>query len=377
MLASTTSELGGARAASAGSAPAASASASGAATPGPSSSAAPAPSAPAHAQTRWEPFEREAARVADGSLDVCTTAVFPLAILPGIGDVVGTIGEWVCLVPAAIAVDYAGAFHGGRDSDFWQPALALVVKKGWETLLDTPIMVVTIAAVIGSVAGGVALNAWAGVPATVVSAGVFGATAAVYLGLKAGRDGVGDFLFDVFYDGLTPEAADDRLEQARRSSWLQPGMTGLPAAFGMVATVSGSKPRFDWRYAVPVVGPVWRADTHARDIQQQTRRFGREVLLVDKKDLAGVDGISGVLAGVQGYSNAVAHVAIGSGLALFGAGVAVSLDEQNANRRTTAELLGGIGLGTIGVGGLALVTGIAADRLQPVLVPAAWALAKE
>jgi hypothetical protein len=328
-------------------------------------------------QTRWEPFEREVARAADGSLDVCTTAVFPLAIVPGIGDIVGTIGEWVCLVPAAIAVDYIGAFHGGHDSDFWQPALALVVKKGWETLLDTPIMVVTIAAVLGSVAGGIALNTWAGIPSTVVSAGVFGATAAVYLGLKAGRDGVGDFLFDVIYDGLTPEADGDRLEQARRTSWLQPGMTGLPAAFGMVATVSGSKPRFDWRYAVPVVGPIWRADAHARDIQQQTRRFGREVLLVDKKELAGVDGVSGVLAGVQGYSNAVAHVAIGTGLVLFGAGVVASTSDRGADQQATAELLGGVGLGAIGVGGLAIVTGIAADRLQPVLVPAAWALARE
>jgi hypothetical protein len=328
-------------------------------------------------QTRWEPFDREVARIADGSLDVCTTAVFPLAILPGIGDVVGTIGEWVCLVPAAIAVDYAGAYHGGRDSDFWQPALALVVKKGWETLLDTPIVVVTIAAIVSSVAGGVALNAWAGIPATVVSAGVFGATAAIYLGLKTGRDGVGDFLFDVFYDGLTPDAEGDRLEQARRASWLKPGMTGLPAAFGMVATVSGSKPRFDWAYAVPVAGPLWRADAHARDIQEQTRRFGREVLLVDKKDLAGVDRVSGALAGVQGYSNAVAHVAIGSGLALFGAGLAVSMSDRSNEQHATAELLGGIGLGAVGVGGLAIVSGIAADRLQPVLVPAAWAMARE
>jgi hypothetical protein len=333
------------------------------------------PSGPA--QTRWEPFEREIARIADGSLDVCTTAVFPLAIVPGVGDVVGTIGEWLCLIPAAVAVDYAGAYHGGRDSDFWQPALALVVKKGWETLLDTPIMVVTITAIIASVAGGIALNATAGVPATVVSAGVFGATAAIYLGLKTGRDGVGDLLFDVFYVGLTPQADGDRIEQARRTAWPQPGVTGLPAAFGMVATVSGSKPRFDWAYATPVLGPLWRAETHARDIQQQTRRFGREVLLVDKKNLDGVDRVSSVLAGVQGYSNAVAHVAIGTGLVLFGTGLVVSLNDENGDQQTTAELMGGIGLGSVGLGGLAIVTGIAADRLQPVLVPAAWALASE
>jgi hypothetical protein len=327
--------------------------------------------------TRWEPFRREVVRIADGSLDVCTTVALPLALLPGIGDVVGTIGEWLCVVPAAMAVDYAGAFHGGHDSDFWQPALALVVKKGWETLLDTPIMVVTITAIVAAVAGGVVVQGFAGIPGTLVSSGVFGVTAAVYLGLKAGRDGIGDLLFSGVYEGLTPERSDELLAEQRRTSWLQPGMTGLPAAYGLVATVAASKPRFDWDHAVPVVGPLRRAETHARDIQQQTRRFAREVLLVDKTDLGGVDATSGALAGIQGWSTAVSHVAIGTGLALCAAGLGIALSDRVDEHQRTAETVGIVGLGAVGLGGLAIVTGVAADRLQPVLVPAAWALARE
>jgi hypothetical protein len=332
---------------------------------------------PAVTQTRWEPFAREAARAADGSLDVCTTLVFPLAIVPGIGDVVGTIGEWLCLIPAAIAVDYTGAYHGGRDSDFWQPALALVVKKSWETLLDTPIMVVTIAALVAGTAGGIAAGALGGVPVTVVSAGVLGATAAIYLGLKGGRDGIGDFLFDVVYSGLTPEVDEQGAKQAQQEALLHPGLEGAPAAFGLVATVAGSKPRFDWSYAVPVVGPVWRAAAHARGIQQNTRRFAREVLLVEKRDLRTMDGFSHTLAHVQGYAYATAHVAIGAGLALFGTGLAVSWNDKQDEQQATAEVLGGVGLASVGVGGLAIVAGLAADRLQPLVVPAAWALADE
>jgi hypothetical protein len=327
--------------------------------------------------TRWEPFSRESARIADGSLDVCTTAVFPLAIVPGIGDVVGTLAEWLCVVPAAMAVDYTGAFHGDHDSDFWQPALALVVKKSWETLLDTPIMVVTITTLVSTVAGGVALATYGGLPASVVSAGVFGVTAAVYLGLKAGRDGIGDLLFTIVYEGLTPEAEGERLDVARSTSWLQPGMTGLPATFGLVATVAASKPRFTWAHAVPVVGPLWRAEVHAGDIRQQTRRFAREVLLVDKQDLGAVDAVSGTLAAIQGWSTALAHVAIGTGLVVFSTGVGVALSDRRDELQTTAEGLGIVGLGAVGVGGVAVVAGIAADRLQPVLVPAAWALASE
>lgn len=334
-----------------------------------------------NAATRWEPYEREAARTADGSLDVCSTMVFPLTFIPGVGDVVGTVGDWVCIVPAVIAVEHLGAFHGGRDSDYWQPALALVLKKVWETVLDTPIVVVTIGVLIATAAGGAGLIAFAGIPATLVSAGVFGGTLAVYLGLKAGRDAVGDAIFALVYGALTPEVEGEELIEAQRETLLQPPVTGVPAGFGLIATVAGSKPEFEWAFAVPVVGPVWRADEHARAIQLRVRRYGKEVLLEDKKDLTGVDDISSLLANVQGFAYGASHVALGAGIGLFATGLVVAVpdvdDEKEGHQSDpAADVFGGIGLAAVAVGGAAIVVGLTADKLQPVLVPAAYALAE-
>ncbi|MDP2344460.1 MAG: hypothetical protein Q8O67_26120 [Deltaproteobacteria bacterium] len=338
--------------------------------------APPAPAAPL--QTRWEPFDREAARTADGSLDVCSTMVFPLTLIPGVGDVVGTVGDWLCIIPAAIAVDYTGAFHGGHESHIWQPTLALVLKKVWETLLDTPIAVVVIGVLIGGVVGGTALSIYSGLPGTLVSAGVVGLTLATYLGLKGARDGVGDFIFEFVYEAFTPEVEGEKLVEVQKSSFLQPGVSGVPAGFGLIATVAGSKPTFDWAYAVPVAGPIWRSEAHARGIQRRVRRYAHEVLLVDKKDLSRMDATADVLATTQGYSFAAAHLAIGAAVGFFGAGVIVSLSDNpqsNPNTRT-GDVLGIIGLSFAVVGGAAVVVGVAADKLQPVLVPSAFALAE-
>jgi hypothetical protein len=295
--------------------------------------------------TRWEDFDREAARTADGSLDVCATMVFPLTFVPGVGEIVGTISDWLCIVPAALAVDYVGTWHGGRESHFWPPVLALVLTKVWETVLDTPIMVLTIGVIIGLAVGGAVGVAFVGVPATIVSAGVVGGTLAAYLGLKAGRDGIGDFIFEVAYGSFTTDVEGEELAKLQAGALLRPAVNGVPGGFGLIATVAGSKPKFDWAYLVPVVGPVWRADGHAKNIQARVRRYAHEVLREDKADLGGVDELSGLLANVQGYSFATAHVTIAAGLVFFGSGLVVSMTDKDQEQQGTAEILGGIGLG--------------------------------
>lgn len=334
---------------------------------------------PPGSQTRWEPYDREAARTADGSLDVCSVIVFPLTFIPGVGDIVGSIGDWVCIIPAAIAVDYLGAFHGGRESHFWQPGLALVVKKIWETVLDTPIAVVTIGVLVASTGGAFLLNIFGGLdlPYTVISAGVVGATLVTYLALKAGRDAVGDLLFQTVYGLLTPEVEGEALVEVQRKSGLKPGVDGIPGTFGLIATVAGSKPRFRWQYVIPVAGPVIRSGDHAKGIQARVRRYGSEVLLVEKQDLSTMDFVSDTLATVQGVSFGVAHVTLGLGVGLIGGALIASSTDGSANEhQQTAEIVGGVGLVSVAVGGAAVVAGTVADRLQPVLVPAAFSLAE-
>jgi hypothetical protein len=340
--------------------------------PAPSTSAA--PSAPV--RTHWEPFDKEVVRVADGSLRVCSSIALPLTIVPGVGDIVGTISDWFCIIPAALAVDYASAWHGRRESHFWQPALALVLKKGFETLVDTPIMVVTIGALVAVAVGGVAATVFGGLPITVVTAGGVGITLVVYLGLKGVRDTVGNFLFDKTYAVLVEEKGDEATADEREKGWLQPGVDGVPGGFGLMATVAGSRPSFNWSHAVPVVGPIWRAGPHADEIKQRTRRYAREVLRVEKQDLSGMDATAETLTGIQGWSMAVGHVALGAGVGLFGAGLGVALTDQANEGQLTAELLGTAGLVTVAAGGAAIVVSVAADRIQPLLVPLAWGQAE-
>jgi hypothetical protein len=340
----------------------------------PEATPSPAASAP---RTVWEPFDSEVVRTADGSMRVCSAIALPLTIVPGVGDIVGTVADWFCIIPAAIAVDYAGAFHGERETHFWQPALALVLKKGFETLVDTPIIVVTVGALVAVAAGGVAAVFVGGLPITLVTTGAVAITLAIYLALRTFRNAIGNFIFQKTYNVLVDEASDEALAPARDSSGLQPGLGGVPGGFGLMATVAGSRPAFDWAHAVPIVGPVWRADVNAENIKRRLRRYSREVLLVDKPDLGAADASADILAGVQGYAMAVGHVGIGVGAGLFGAGLVVALTDENDEGQGAAEVLGGLGIVSVlgGVAGVVVSTG--AERLQPVVVPIAWGAAAD
>lgn len=335
-----------------------------------------APGATVIPRTQWEPFDNEVVRVADGSLRVCSALALPLTIVPGVGDIVGTIADWFCIIPAAVAIDYAGAHHGRRESSFWQPALALVLKKGFETLVDAPIMIVTIGVVVTVAAGGVASVILGGIPATVVTAGGVGLTLVAYLGLKGVRDGIGNFLFEKTYGLLVEEAGDEATADARENGWIKPGLGGAPAGFGLMATVAGSRPPFDWAWAVPVVGPIWRSDAYAEQVKWRTRRYAREVMGVEKADLSGMDRTTETLSAVQGWSMAVGHVGLGLGVGLFGSGLAVSLTDQDNQRQTTAELLGGAGIVAVVGGAAAIVVSVGAEKLQMLMVPAAWSAAE-
>jgi hypothetical protein len=328
------------------------------------------------AQTKWRPFDQEVMRVADGSVRVCGSLALPLTIIPGVGEVVGTISDWMCIVPAAMAVDYTSAWHGPRESHFWQPALALVLKKGFETLVDTPIMVVTIGAVVAIAIGSIAGVVFGGLPVTVVTAGGLGTTLVLYLGLRGVREAVGNFLFQKTFTLLVDESTEEATEDERRDAFLKPGLGGIPGAYGLMATVAGSRPPFDWSHAVPVMGPMWRADAHAAEIKAKTRRFAHEVMEVDKADLGGMDATIETLTQIQAVAMASSHVALGVGVGLFGTGTIMALTDPNDSLQGAAELLGTIGLATVAAGGAAVVVSFAADRSQPLLVPLAWALAE-
>jgi hypothetical protein len=349
----------------------------------PTSEAVPEPAVPvppteveqAPAQTRWAPFDQEVMRVADGSIRVCGSLALPLTIIPGVGEVVGTLSDWMCIVPAAMAVDYTSTWHGPRESHFWQPALALVLKKGFETLVDTPIIVVTIGAVVAIAVGSLAGVVIGGLPVSVVTAGGIGTTLVLYLGLRGVREAVGNFLFQKTFTSLVDESTEEATADERRNALLKPGLGGIPGAYGLMATVAGSRPAFDWSHAVPVMGPMWRAGAHAAELKAKTRRFAHEVMEVDKADLGAMDATIDALTTTQAIAMASSHIALGVGVGLFGAGTIMALTDTNNSLQATAEILGTVGLATVAAGGAAVVVSFAADRSQPLLVPLAWSMA--
>jgi hypothetical protein len=336
----------------------------------------PATSSPTSAtlpRTEWLPFDGELARTAEGSLDACEVMVLPLTIVPGVGDLVGTVADWVCIVPTALAVDHVGAFHGRHVSHFWEPALALVVRNMWTTAVDTPIVVVTIAVIVGAATGSIALTALGGVPVTVVVAGSIAVTAATYTALKSARDGVGDLLFVGVYNLFVRETDDDTAAAARPLQVIQPGVGGVVGGFGLMATVAGSKAPFSWAHVVPVVGPIWRAGERSADIKRRTRRYGSEVLGVDKHDLSAMDNTTDALTAIQGWSMAAAHVGLGVSAAMVGGALIASGSAESAH---LAEPLGAIGLVAAGTSAGSLVVSALAEKIQPIAVPIVFSLAE-
>ena len=341
--------------------------------PAPSPSPSPSPTTPPLARTQWLPFDGEISRTAAGSMDVCATAVLPLTIVPGVGDIIGTVADWFCIIPASVAVDHTGAFHGNRSSNFWQPALALVLRKIWETAVDTPIFVGTIAVLVALAAGTAVVTVYEGIPVTVLTAGGIAVTLAVYTGLKAAREGVGDFIFLTTYNLLVPEGDEASSAQARANSVIQPGVTGIPATYGLVATVAGSRAPFAWGDLLPVVGPIWKSSARSEDMKLRTHRYINEVLQVNKGDLSKMDATADVLNAVQGWSMAAGQVGIGFGLGFVGVGILFALDDPRA---PAAEALGIAGLIASGVGALGVAVSYGAEKLQPVAVPIAYAMSE-
>ena len=330
----------------------------------------PPPSPPPPPLTQWEPLHREVEMMAEGSLRVCELAVLPATVLPGVGDAVGTAAQWVCIVPAALFVDYVALHHGSVISHFWQALLGLILKKGFDTIVDVPILVLSLAVAIGALAGGAAL-AWFGAPITLTIAGVLSVGVLTWLGLRSVRDWIGDRLFEGTYFLFARKAEPAEIAEAQKHAWLKPGLAGLPAGWALISTVAGTKERFTWLHVIPVAGQLLKAGARAEDLKMRVRRTAREDLQIEKPELYAMDNAIEGLTATEGVSRAVGELCMIIGGGLFAGGVVAAAFGD----RPAAEWLGGGGLLAGGVGGAALLVGSTAKALEPVIIPAAWALA--
>ncbi len=336
-----------------------------------------APEPPLPPPIEWEDLPEELERTAEGGIDVCEAASMPLSLVPGVGDAVGTVSEWLCLVPAAIAVDTVAVHFGQRDALFWQSAIALLVQKLFEDLIDTPLEIVVVLAAIaavGAIVGSALIGLYLvpGFPIflpTLVAIGVgtFLIAPVVFVKKKGG-----EWIFRTIMMALTNRVYGAELDKKRRDALVKPGeVPGWVRPYVLMTTAAGSEAEDDPLHFIPVAGRLFKAADEGRVTKERMRRVGRD-LLMDKpgRDLTAMDTTIDTLAGIKGVTGAV-----GQGLALVGLGVGLAGAAGPPLKLTdqqTGDTIGFVGLG-IAVAGLGLYAmGSTVDTIKTFAVPCAY-----
>ena len=340
----------------------------------PPAGAAPATAAtPPHEQL-WDDLDHELEMTAEGGVDVCEALSLPLSLIPGVGDAVGTISEWLCLVPAALAVDYIAVHHGGRDAFLWQAMVSMLLGKLAGDALDTPLYIVI----------GVAVLVGVGVPvlAAVIAPGTslllptllaVGGGALLIAPLAWVKDKIGEWIFTTTFYALSNQVHGADLTAARDRTWLRPGMAGSWWArpFVLMGTAAGTRAERDLEDLIPIYGLWTKATRQGELLKERMRRVGTDVLLDPPgRDLTAMDTTIDVLSygkaavGSVGQATAVAGLAVGlTGLVLPATG---STDQR------TGDLIGvaGFGIALTGLGIYAL--GSTLDTVRTFAVPCAY-----
>lgn len=347
--------------------------------PAPAEPAEPATApAPGVATPRWDDIDREVEVAAEGGIDVCEALSLPLSLIPGVGDAVGTVTEWLCIVPAAIAVDTVALQFGGRDATLWQATVALLARKLFEDLIDTPLTILVAAAAIGAVgalvgSALVSLYVVAGFPIflpTLLAVGVGTLAVAPVAWLK--KKG-GELVFEAIFFGLTNQIYGADLDKKRGEAWFRPGDAqlqkgGWARAYVLAAAAAGSKAKVGLWELVPVAGPLVKAGEEIVATKERLRRVGRDVLMDPPgRDLSGMDTAVDVIGGAKGIAGAV-----GQGLAVAGLAVGITgaiLPATKATDQATGDTIGFVGLG-IAVAGLGIyAVSSTADTVKTLTVP--------
>ncbi len=322
----------------------------------------------------WDDLERELEMTAEGGIDVCEALSLPLSLIPGVGDAVGTISEWLCLVPAALAVDYVAVHHGGRDAFLWQAAVSMLAGKLVGDALDTPFYIVVGAAVLAGV--GVPVLAAVIAPGTSLLLPTLlavGGAALLVAPLAWVKDKIGEWIFTSSFFFLTDQVHGDDLQKARDGTWLRPGLGGSWWArpFVLMGTAAGTRAERDLVDLIPVWGRWTKATRQGDLLKERMRRVGTDVLLDPPgRDLAAMDVTIDVLsygkAAVGSIGQATAVVGLGVGL------TGVVLPATGATDQQTGDLIGftGFGLALAGLGIYAL--GSTLDTVRTIAVPCAY-----
>ncbi|MBI1944534.1 MAG: hypothetical protein HYS27_02495 [Deltaproteobacteria bacterium] len=328
---------------------------------------------PAPHERLWDDLEHELEMTAEGGIDVCEALSLPLSLVPGVGSAVGTVSEWLCLVPAALAVDYVAVHHGGRDAFLWQAAASMLLGKLAGDALSTPFYVVVGAAILLGI--GVPIAAAFIAPELVLLTAVAGVGGAALLIAPVAllKDKIGEWIFSGTFYFLTNQVHGEELKKAREGTWLRPGLGGSWWArpFVLMGTAAGTRAERDLEDLVPIWGRWTKARRQGDLLKERMRRIGSDVLLDPPgRDLAAMDGTIDVLS----YSKAAVG-SVGQATAIAGLGVGLTgvvLPLTGATDQQTGDIIGftGFGIALAGLGIYAL--GSTFDTVRTFAVPCAY-----
>lgn len=328
------------------------------------------PEPPWEAPPKWEDIDDELAMTAEGGIDVCEAASLPLSLIPGIGDAVGTVTEWVCLIPAAIAVDTVALQFGQRDATLWQATVALLAKKLFMDLLDTPLYVAIGIAVLAAVGVGT-YAVFAGLPVFLPAVIAAGAGSLLVAPVVLLRDKGGDLIFKGLFALLTNQIYGDELAKKQRGAWFKPGDMGWARGYVLMAAAAGTKGHAGLGSLVPIAGPLWKAADENAALKERMRRVGRDVLRDPPgRDLSGMDATVDVITTIKGITGAT-----GQGVAIVGLGVGIAgavLPSTGQVDQPTGDVIGftGLGIALTGLGLYALSSTM--DTVKTFAVPCAY-----
>jgi hypothetical protein len=326
----------------------------------------------------WEDIHEEAQRTASGGLDVCQALSLPLSLIPGIGGAVGTVTEWLCIVPAAIALDTVALQFGGRDATLWQAVLALLAQKLFEDLIDTPLTIlvaIAAAGAVGALAGSalLALYVIPGFPIFLPTLLAVGGGTLLVAPVAMLKTKGGELLFDAIFFGLTSRIYGAELTKKQEEAWIQPGdeslqKGGWARAWVLMAAAAGSKGESTLWSVVPIAGRLVKAASEREVTKRRMRRIGQDVLRDPPgRDLSGMDTAIDVIVGAKGIA-----AAVGQGLAVVGLAVGITgavLPAVDVTDQPTGDTVGlvGLGIALAGLGVYAVST--TADTAKTLAVP--------
>ncbi len=267
---------------------------------------------------------------------------------------IGSVAEWACLFPGALAVDYTQAFHGNRDSLLWQAGAALVMAKLWREVWKYA----GIAAIVGLVAAGVgagtALALVAPYYIPVAIAGLVTAGGAGFLLWKRLRAAGASGLFSLTYWLFTGEfESEAHRQEVQDRAPVKYRVEGMNRAWALMATAAGAQPERELWFYIPIFGAWGKAMARAEAVKAAMRRTGDDVLdeerVRDPEVYVAMDNVIDTFAYAEGGLMATAHVLLLGGGLLFTVGTGfAALQYQERNELGNYAILAGT-TGTIGI----------------------------